>query len=161
MESLEKKGITGGAGGAFYSMMPESLKSAVNEKIGRIDSNLRSAVVDTLRPLLGAQFAAVEGERIMKQTFDPNQPMSENIRRAKLVLNDLKNQVDSRKRSTEFWESHGKSLTGYEAFPEQTKEVPPSGKTVTVRRKSDGAKKTLPAEKAQRYLSDPNFEEVK
>jgi hypothetical protein len=36
----------------------------------------------------------------------------------------------------------------------------PAG-TITVRRKTDGAIKTLPASNAQKYLSDPNFEQVK
>lgn len=32
--------------------------------------------------------------------------------------------------------------------------------TVTIRRKADGMKKTLPADKAQKYLQDPGFEKV-
>lgn len=131
MEKPENKKLTGGFMGAVLAVAPESLKSAINAKIGRIDSNLRSAVVDTLRPLLGAQFAAVEGERIMKQTFDPNQPMEENIRRAKLVLNDLKNQVASKKRAVQYWESHDNTLEGYEAFPHATTETEPSFKQPT------------------------------
>jgi hypothetical protein len=112
--------LTGGFKGVAYALMPEALKSATSEKIGKIETRLRSAVVDTLRPLLGAQFAAVEGERIFKQTFDPNQSMSENIDRAKLVLDDLQRQVESRKKAVEFWEQRG-TLEGYQAFtPEQT-----------------------------------------
>lgn len=111
--------LTGGLGNIAYALAPESLKSALDEKIGKIETRLRSAVVDTLRPLLGAQFAATEGERIFKQTFDPNQPMSENISRARLVLQDLQNQVESRKNSVEYWEKYG-TLEGYKAFsPEQ------------------------------------------
>ena len=126
--------LTGGAGGLIYAVAPESVKSALNEKIGMIETRLRSAVVDTLRPLLGAQFAAVEGERIFKQTFDPNQSMSENISRAKLVLNDLKNQVESRKRAVDYWEKSG-TLKGYKAFESRQPQQPTQFKAGDVREK--------------------------
>lgn len=37
----------------------------------------------------------------------------------------------------------------------------PSSNTVTIKRKSDGMTKTLPADAAQKYLKDPSFEQVK
>lgn len=106
--------LTGGFNSVAYALMPESLKSAHSKKIAKIETRLRSAVVDTLRPLLGSQFAAREGENIFKQTFDANQLMSENIARAQLVLQDLQNQVESRRRAVEYWEANNGSLRGYE-----------------------------------------------
>ncbi len=43
----------------------------------------------------------------------------------------------------------------------QPASAPSAGDTVTVRRKNDGVTKTLPRASAGKFLSDPNFEEVK
>jgi len=144
--------LTGGAGGLIYAVAPEAVKSALNEKIGMIETRLRSAVVDTLRPLLGAQFAAVEGERIFKQTFDANQPMSENISRAKLVLNDLKNQVESRKKAVDYWENFG-TLKGYKAFEPQQPAQKVQTDRVNVRDKN-GKRFSIPKRQLERALSE-------
>lgn len=45
-------------------------------------ADIQSAITDTLKPTLGAQFTEKEGERIKALTFDPKQPPEENARRA-------------------------------------------------------------------------------
>lgn len=45
--------------------------------------------------------------------------------------------------------------------PPKAPSMPPSGATVTIKRKSDGAMKTLSADSAAKYLNSPDFEQVK
>lgn len=57
------------------------------------EENMQSAITDTLRPTLGAQFTEKEGERVMNLTFNPKLPTSENIRRAKALELVIENKV--------------------------------------------------------------------
>lgn len=134
MEKPENKDLTGGTAGKAYVLAGDKGGRILNPKIARIETNLRSAVVDTLRPLLGGQFAAIEGERIMQQTFDATQPMVENVRRAKLVLDDQVRKLKSRERAVKWWEANNSTLKGYKAFDgeeastEKVRVISPDGK---------------------------------
>ncbi len=47
-----------------------------------VKADMDSAIMDTLRPTLGAQFTAVEGQQVKELTFDPKQPIEVNMQRA-------------------------------------------------------------------------------
>lgn len=91
----ENPGLTGGwfqqiAGSTGAKLYSPELKIA--------EDSMQSAIQDTLRPTLGAQFTEKEGERIMKLAFDPGLPTGENARRAqeleKIIQNKIKFQDD-------------------------------------------------------------------
>lgn len=57
------------------------------------EESMQSAIQDTLRPTLGAQFTEKEGERIMNLAFNPGLPTEENKRRAKELQKVINNKI--------------------------------------------------------------------
>jgi len=58
-----------------------------------VQQSMQSAITDTLRPTLGAQFTEKEGERIMNLTFDPAVSTTENAKRAKALQKVIRDKV--------------------------------------------------------------------
>lgn len=59
----------------------------------KAQQNMQSAITDTLRPTLGAQFTENEGKRIMNLTFDPAVSTAENKRRASALKTVIETKV--------------------------------------------------------------------
>lgn len=80
-----KDAIFGGniSGPGFDRIRTQTL----NSKSFEVQRNIESAVIGTLRPMLGAQFTENEGKRILAQTFDPNQKEEVNFARIELLQN--------------------------------------------------------------------------
>ena len=64
-----------------------------NEDSYLAQQDMQSAITDTLRPTLGAQFTEKEGERVMNLTFDPAVSTKENGRRARLLRETIMKKV--------------------------------------------------------------------
>lgn len=71
--------------GGFSEYIPGSdfIRPLVNEEGEIVKNSIDSAITETLRPTLGAQFTEQEGERIKALQYNPKLPPSENLRRAK------------------------------------------------------------------------------
>lgn len=74
-------------GESLFGILPGNLPEAAGKvaypKTYAVLADMRSAVQDTLRPTLGAQFTEKEGQRIMDLAIDPRLGEEENLRRAK------------------------------------------------------------------------------
>lgn len=79
--------------GTLIGNTPDSILSAVNEKAVATKEAMQSAIQDTLRPTLGAQFTEKEGERIMNLAFNPRLSEKENAKRAKRLADYIKAKV--------------------------------------------------------------------
>lgn len=66
----------------------------LNVKTKNAMQAVRDAVVERLRPTLGAQFAEKEGERILKLAFDPTIPERYNVERIEGLIQQLQQEVD-------------------------------------------------------------------
>jgi hypothetical protein len=91
IEAMEKnKNISG----PVVGRTPDFLKQALgNEEAIAVREAMQSAIVETLRPTLGAQFTQVEGERIQNLTFNPNISVEENKKRAELLKKAQQNRI--------------------------------------------------------------------
>lgn len=68
--------------GPKVGYLPGPLRKLVNENAAIVERDMQSAIQETLRPTLGAQFTEAEGVRIMNLAFDPKLSAKENKRRA-------------------------------------------------------------------------------
>lgn len=84
----------------------------VSPEISKVRDTMRSAIQESLKPILGAQFAMIEGEQIMSRAFNPRLPTEENIRRAKVELEALKSKVASKDEAIDFYRKN-KTLHGF------------------------------------------------
>lgn len=89
----------------FTSSMFTPKTRAAGQEVAR-------AVVETLRPILGAQFTQKEGERIVQQTFDFSAPIEVNIDRAKRLQQVLLEGLEAKDQSIKYFQQH-ETLSGF------------------------------------------------
>lgn len=90
------KGLTKWIGGSDFAL------DISNPEVASARDKIRSAIVGTLRPILGGAFAEKEGQRILDLSFNPRMKSTENAKRVKtemakiqqLILNKEKYFVD-------------------------------------------------------------------
>jgi len=75
--------------------------------------NIARTVVETLRPILGAQFTEKEGQTIVQQTFDFSLPIEVNKERAIALKDVLLDQLKAKDEAIKYWNSAGGTLSGF------------------------------------------------
>lgn len=93
---------SGAVSGSMRGLLPDSIRAATNPEALIVQQSIQSAITDTLRPTLGAQFTEKEGERIMNLQYDPRLPPEENKRRAQ----ELKSVIDRKVQATDALYDH-------------------------------------------------------
>ncbi len=94
------------------------IKTAAAERAGILTeeaeakTQVRSAIQGMLRPILGGQFAAIEGENIINTAFDPRRSTEENIRALKDEIRKLDLRVKGFKDQAKYFRDN-RTLRGY------------------------------------------------
>lgn len=98
-----EEGLTGG----YKGLIPDAALKywSPNSKIAQ--DNIVSAVQETLRPTLGAQFTEKEGTSVKQLSFDKSLPQEENLRRAQGLLNKMKAKVKYADDLAAYLDQHG------------------------------------------------------
>jgi hypothetical protein len=93
IEMLEapKSNISGPGKG----LIPGAVRAFTNPEAVTVQESIQSAITDTLRPTLGAQFTENEGKRIMSLQYNPDLPPVENARRAKELQTYINKKVEA------------------------------------------------------------------
>lgn len=99
--------------GPIVGLLPKAARDVLVPESGRSQDAIQDVVMATLRPILGAQFTAEEGKRVVENTFNPRLPEKENLRRLELLQQTLKEQAAAKKASVDYFKKNG-TLTGYE-----------------------------------------------
>lgn len=76
-------------------------------------ADIESAIMDTLRPTLGAAFTAKEGEQIKALTFDPGQPPEENARRAQRLSQFIQKKIEFQDAFGEYLDKNNGNDAGF------------------------------------------------
>lgn len=106
--------VSGALIGAFRSVLPDSwqpifgLGAAV-----QVEDQVAGVVQQSLRQILGGQFAMREGEALIRRAFNPALPEAENIRRATVLKNTLLRAQSQQQRASEYFRQNG-TLRGYQ-----------------------------------------------
>jgi hypothetical protein len=82
LKILKDKDIGPTISGPWRGLAPDKLRSITNPQAIIVKESIQSAIQETLRPTLGAQFTEKEGERIMNLAYNDTLPPSANIKRA-------------------------------------------------------------------------------
>ena len=99
--------------GRENALIPEILTSN-NRKAAR--SIVESSVVESLRPILGAQFTEKEGDRIIKTTWNEDDSNENNAERLETLIKNLKTDYNNKLKKAQYYEEFG-SLEGYKSSP--------------------------------------------
>jgi hypothetical protein len=81
--------------GAARGIAPDMLRSFTNPDAVATKEAVQSAITDTLRPTLGAQFTAEEGARIMRLAINDRLSDAENLKRVEQLQKAIQKKVDA------------------------------------------------------------------
>jgi len=96
-----------GMTGPVVSAMPDVIRRRTNPEAFALQQQVEQAVQGSLRATLGAQFTEKEGERIMRNSFDPALPAEENIKKLNATIQELKTKALEKERSAKYFEQTG------------------------------------------------------
>lgn len=112
IDILKTSGPTGLWAGIQDQVLPDSVKAWVNPDANTARAAIRETVQSTLRQVLGAQFTETEGQDLMNRAFDISVAPAENLRRAKLVLDQVTSIAANKQAMVDYFDKKG-SLVGY------------------------------------------------
>lgn len=81
--------------GAGESLKPNWFQTWQNPRAVKVKEAMQSAITDTLRPTLGAQFTEKEGERVMRLQVNEDLSDEENMRRAQELQKFIDRKVEA------------------------------------------------------------------
>jgi hypothetical protein len=108
----ESKDQTFGTTGVI-GLLPEFAQTLINEKGLTARDAIYETVQQTLRQALGAQFTQQEGQALMARAFDPRLGEQENIRRAKLLMEQVAITAQNKMMMVDYWDANNGTLSGY------------------------------------------------
>lgn len=105
----EPEEISGGISG----LTGEATQDIINPKGAAVRDKIRSAIQGTLRQILGGQFTEKEATAMFNRAYNPRLSDQENIRRATVELNTLRNMALKKQQSMQYFEQTGGTLKGF------------------------------------------------
>ena len=75
-------------------------------------NRIESVAQESIRQLMGAQFAEKEGENVLRRAFDVSQPEAVNMQRIRELYGNLQTVLNSKRDEAQYFEKHG-TLRGY------------------------------------------------
>ena len=121
LADLKSGRVKSGKAGGIAQLISDDALVLTNAPLAATRDKIRSAVQNSLRPILGGQFAAIEGEAIFKRAFNPLSSNAENVRRIEFEMRDLKKRLEARDAAVKYWEENGQSLKGFRGLQENKK----------------------------------------
>lgn len=150
------------ASGLVTGRLPDVINQIVAPQAVPVRESIQSAIQETLRPTLGAQFTEKEGERIMNLQFNPTLPEEENKRRAQELRKVVQRKIDFqdaffdhlRKGGTtsDFdYAKYGMRGAGQPQAQQEAGQTVPQSDIVTMRA-PDGSTARVKRDQVQKYL---------
>jgi len=102
--------------GPVTALIPEWGQKFVNQPGITARDAVRDTVQTTLRQVLGSQFTEKEGVALMDRAFDPGVDEVENIRRVRLLMNQVAGIAANKQQMVDYFKKNG-TLTGYTGPP--------------------------------------------
>ena len=107
------KSAKGSVGGAS-AYLPEGVQALTNPELVDIRDNITSAVMGSLRQILGPQFTEKEGQRIIQSSFNPKLSNEANAKRLDAEIRKLQQMAEAKNRAISQYEDSG-SISGLRA----------------------------------------------
>lgn len=102
--------------GPLISLIPEAARKRLPFGISKgfaAQQTVEQVTAQSLRQILGGQFAMREGENLLKRAFDPAQQEAENIRRIRVTQATLQAAAQARRAERAYFDANG-TLWGYD-----------------------------------------------
>jgi hypothetical protein len=108
--------------GPLVSLMPDMIESRVNPDATAVREAVEEVVQRNLRLVLGAQFTAEEGKRLIERAFNRKLSQEENAKRVKRLITSIQTALKQKKLQQQYFATYG-TLKGYNYQPYSYKEA--------------------------------------
>lgn len=98
--------------GPIIGLVPKIMRDVFLPKSSETQESVESTVQKSLKEVLGNQFTAPEGERLLARVYNPRFEEKVNARRVQTVLDRLERAYTEKVRAAKYFETHG-TLEGY------------------------------------------------
>ncbi|MPY72158.1 MAG: hypothetical protein GEU92_19025 [Alphaproteobacteria bacterium] len=105
--------------GAFVGNIPRSVRTVVAPESVTVQDQVEEVVQRNLRLILGAQFTAAEGERLIQRAYNPALSEAENGKRIDRLLKAMEDAYTAKTQAMQYFEQNG-TMTGYKGAAEFT-----------------------------------------
>jgi len=109
LQKMSSGQVTTGKG---RGLIPKSIRDAAMPELSAVQEDIESAVQNTMRATLGPGFTEKEGVAILNRAFNPNLSTEENVRRAQLVMNELRSIAQAKNEASKYFKKFG-TLQGF------------------------------------------------
>lgn len=99
--------------GPAIGIVPKVMRDLFLPKSSETQESVESTVQSSLKEILGNQFTAPEGERLLARVYNPRFEEKVNARRVQSVLDRIERAYAEKVRAAKYFESHGGTLEGY------------------------------------------------
>lgn len=141
--------------GPVRGKVPDAIRALTNPDAIAARDSIHSAIQDTLRPTLGAQFTEKEGERIMKLAVNPELDDKENLRRANELQKVISNKIKFSDDLYSYMDKHGSD----KGFPYEKYNMTKAG-DVASKEKTITSKQYSPSRNQTRIKYSDGTEEI-
>ena len=99
--------------GGFFGRLPKFIQQAVNPASQDVKADVEKVIQQSLKAILGAQFAQKEAEQLFQRSYDPTQPEASNLRRVQATIDELRARGMAKESASQYFRANG-TLTGWE-----------------------------------------------
>lgn len=97
--------------GPVIGRLPKFIQQSINPKAPDVRADVERVIQQSLRQILGGQFAQKEAEQLFARSFDPTQQEGSNIDRIKATIAELRARGQAKESAAQHFEQTG-TLTG-------------------------------------------------
>lgn len=109
--------------GPVYGRLPKFIQQMVDPRGPNVRADVERVIQQSLKAILGGQFAQKEAEQLFARSFDPTQQEQFNSARVRSTLNELRQRGDAKEAAARYYEQHG-TLSGWEPQPVPQQQTP-------------------------------------
>jgi hypothetical protein len=139
--------------GPVIGRLPKFVQQAIDPRSVDVRADVERVIQQSLRQILGGQFAMREADQLFARSFDPEQQEASNVQRIRATIDELRGRAIAQESAAQFFEKNG-TLAGWQGPTREQvsafdviRTVNTQGPTEAAKRADVGAGQTI----AQQY----------
>lgn len=109
-----QKNISGPEVGWSKANLPESVFAGVYSKSQAAYDRARNVIQESLKQILGAQFASKEAEQLIATSYNISLPPEENLERMRILRDSIEQAARLKREMLQYWQKNDGTLQGFD-----------------------------------------------
>jgi hypothetical protein len=110
----DKGSAKGFASKVFAAFAPDAAQDVLTPEVAKVRQNIQDTVQQSLKTILGGQFAEKEANRLLLNAFNPALGPKENLRRLDALTASIEETARAKLAAIDYYQKNRKSLRGYQ-----------------------------------------------